>query len=97
MKNLRQKTLKNLEESKHKKKSKNKTIKSNNKKIQEEKTVCVLDYFYIMRQRLNYKDSSFLEGVSAKDAKEYCNYYYKFVNNFLTPFRERIKFELESN
>ena len=78
-------------------------LKSDNKKSKKSNqnkkpdTVCVLDFLYLMRERTNYKNSNFLDGIECKDIKEYCENYYDFISNFLLPFDKFLGSKFPSN
>lgn len=63
-------------------------LKKDKKKNKDAVTICIIDYMYIMRIRTNYKNGGFLDEIDSRNISEYCNSYYKFISNFISPFLE---------
>lgn len=51
-------------------------------KLQDGINVSIVDFFYLMRIRTNYKDMAFIDGIDAERARTYFLKYYEASNNF---------------
>ena len=71
----------------------NRENKAEMDKFREKLTVSVFDFFYLMRLRLNYRNTDFVDDIPAQDTKKYFLYYYRATCRFHTCF-ENLKNEL---
>lgn len=57
-------------------------------KLQDSINISIVDFFYSMRIRTNYKDMAFIDGLDADSTRRYFLQYYEAANNFYTCFSE---------
>jgi len=60
----------------------NKDDKAKVEKFRNSLSVSIFDFFYLMRLRLNYRNSDFIDDILARDTKIYFQRYHKASDNF---------------